>query len=433
MSPTFSSLSIYNYRVFAAGALISNTGTWMGRVAQDWLVLTQLGPASSVAPPVALGIVTGLQFAPLALLAPVGGMIADRFPKRRILFATQSALALTSLLTGILVVTGVATLWQIYLMAFIQGVATALDNPARQTFVSEMVPHESLSNAVGLNSASFNAARLIGPGVAGLVIAAFDTGPAFFVNTLSFVAVLFALSRMRPGELSPSPRQRGKGQVREGLRYVRGRPDIILIMALVFVLGTFGMNFQMTTALMATATFGKGASEYGLLGSIMAVGSLSAALLSARRPNPRLRILLVAYGAFSLASAAAALAPSYEWFALLLIPVGLAALTVLTTANSMVQLSVDPMMRGRVMALYMAVFMGGTPLGSPLIGWIGSAWGPRWTILIGSVCTGLAVVGAILYLVRSEDMHVRYHRSDRPRLSVIRGEVSEPMPEVAGR
>jgi MFS family permease len=431
MSPTFASLSIYNYRLFAAGALVSNTGTWMGRVAQDWLVLTELAPSTSVAPPVALGIVTGLQFAPLALFAPLGGMIADRFPKRRILFATQSAMALTSLLTGVLVVTGAVQLWHIYLLAFIQGVATALDNPARQTFVSEMVPYESLSNAVGLNSASFNGARLIGPGLAGLVIAAFGTGPAFFLNTLSFVGVLLALARMRPGELNVTPRQRGKGQIREGVRYVRGRPDIILILALVFVLGTFGMNFQMTTALMATAVFGKGAGGYGLLGSIMALGSLSAALLSARRPNPRLRVLLVAYGAFAVASAAAALAPSYIWFAVLLVPVGLTALTVITTATAMVQLSVDPALRGRVMALYLAVFMGGTPLGSPLVGWIGSAWGPRWTILIGSITTGLAVLAAMLYVVRSENVRVRYQRTERPRLSITRGEIIEPVPEMA--
>jgi MFS family permease len=426
MSPTFASLSFYNYRVFAVGALISNTGTWMGRVAQDWLVLTQLTNNSSVA----LGIVTGLQFAPLVLLAPLAGMITDRFAKRRILFVTQTAMALTALLTGVLVVTGAVQLWHIYLLAFVQGVATALDNPTRQTFVSEMVPRGSLSNAVGLNSASFNAARLIGPGVAGLVIAAFTTGPAFFINALSFVAVLLALSRMRPGELSPSPRLRGKGQIREGIRYVRGRPDIVLIMALVFVLGTFGMNFQMTTALMATAVFDKGAGGYGLLGSIMAVGSLSAALLSARRQNPRLRILLVALGAFVVASAAAALAPSYVWFAVLLIPVGLSALTVLTTSNAMVQLSVDPAMRGRVMALYMAVFMGGTPLASPLIGWIGSAWGPRWTILVGSITTGLAVLGATLYLVRSENVRVTFRRQDRPRLSLTRREVIEPVPDL---
>jgi len=427
MSPTFASLSIYNYRVFAAGALISNTGTWMGRVAQDWLVLTQLTPYSSVA----LGVVTGLQFAPLALFAPVAGMIADRFPKRRILFVTQSAMALTSLLTGVLVVTQAVELWHIYLLAFVQGVASALDNPARQTFVSEMVPHESLSNAVGLNSASFNGARLIGPGLAGLVIAAFGTGPAFFLNTLSFVAVLFALSRMRPGELNPAPRQRGKGQIRDGLRYVRGRPDLILIMALVFVIGTFGMNFQMTTALMATVVFEKGPGAYGLLGSIMAVGSFSAALLSARRPNPRLRLLLVALAGFAVASAAAALAPSYVWFAVLLVPVGLTALTVLTTANSMVQLSVDPAMRGRVMALYMAVFMGGTPMGAPLIGWIGSAWGPRWTILVGSITTAAAFLSAILYLMRSEGIHMSYHPADRPRLSIIRGENPTPVAEVA--
>jgi MFS family permease len=427
MSPTFSSLSVYNYRVFAAGALISNTGTWMGRVAQDWLVLTMLTPHSSVA----LGIVTGLQFAPLAIFGPLAGMIADRFPKRRILFATQSALALTSLLTGVLVVTGSVRLWQIFVLAFVQGIASALDNPARQTFVSEMVPHESLSNAVGLNSASFNAGRLIGPGVAGLVIAAVGTGPAFFLNTLSFVAVLVALARMRAGELNVTLPHRGKGQIREGYRYIRGRPDIILIMALVFVLGTFGMNFQMTTALMATVVFHKGAGAYGLLGSIMAMGSLSAALLSARRPNPRLRVLLIAYAAFAVAATVLSFAPSYDWFALLLIPVGLSALTVMTTANSMVQLTVPPAMRGRVMALYMAVFMGGTPLGSPLIGWIGAAWGPRWTILVGSLATGLAVLGAMLYLVRSQDMRVTYHSRQRPRFTVVRGQIGEPVPEVA--
>jgi MFS family permease len=427
MSPTFRSLTVYNYRVYAVGALISNIGTWMGRVAQDWLVLTELTPHSSVA----LGIVTGLQFLPLLLLAPWTGMIADRFSKRRILALTQSSLALTSLLTGVLVMTGAVQLWHVYLLAFLQGVATAVDNPARQTFVSEMVPREELSNAVGLNSASFNAARLIGPGVAGLVIAAAGTGPAFLVNTLTFVAVLVALARLRTGELRPAPRARGKGQIAEGVRYVRSRPDIMLVMAIVFVLGTFGMNFQMTTALMATTVFHKGPGEYGLLGSIMAIGSLSAALLSARRPRPRLRILLVALGGFVVSSLAAALAPSYVWFAVLLVPVGLSALTVVTSANSMVQLGVDPHMRGRVMALYMAIFMGGTPLGSPLVGWIGSAWGPRWTILIGSVSVAVALAGATLYLVRTENLHVEYHWRGRPRLVVVRDPAPEPMPEIA--
>jgi MFS family permease len=427
MSPTFSSLSIYNYRVYFAGALVSNVGTWMGRVAQDWLVLTQLTDND----PIALGVVTGLQFAPMVLLAPWAGMVADRFRKRRILFATQSMLALTSLLTGVLVVTGVVELWHVYLLALLQGLATAIDNPARQTFVSEMVPRTSLANAVSLNSASFNAARILGPGVAGLVIAAVGTGPAFFVNTLSFVAVLLALTQMKTELLRPAPRSRGKGQIRDGLRYVRRRPDLILIMVLVFVLGTFGMNFQLTTALMATQQFHKGAGEYGLLGSIMAIGSLSAALMSARRPRPRLRILLVALAGFVVSSGAAALAPSYLWFAVLLVPVGLSALTVLTSANSMVQLGVDAHMRGRVMALYMAIFMGGTPLGAPLIGWIGAAWGPRWTILVGTIAVAVALVGATIYLMRSESLSIRYQLHGRPHVLVTRDVPSEPVSEVA--
>jgi MFS family permease len=428
MSPTFKSLTIYNYRLYWSGALISNIGTWMGRVSQDWLVLTQLTPHSSTA----LGTVTALQFLPVVLLAPWGGVIADRFNKRRILYVTQSMLAATSLLTGLLIVGGVIQLWHVYLLAFLQGVATAVDNPARQTFVSEMVPRDSLSNAVSLNSASFNGARLIGPGVAGLVIAAVGTGPSFFVNTFSFVAVLIALWRMKPAQLHPAPRVRGgRGSIRDGARYVRGRPDIMLIMMLVFVLGTFGMNFQLTTALMATSAFHKGAGEYGLLGSIMAIGSLSGALLSARRPRPRLRILLVGLVGFVVSTALASAAPTYLLFAIFLVPTGLFSLTVLTSANSMVQLGVDPQMRGRVMSLYMAIFMGGTPLGAPLIGWIGDAWGPRWTIFIGTVAVAISVAGAALYLVRSEDLHIRYHWHGRPRFLLVRGEVTEPMPERA--
>src|SRR6476661_9991898 len=272
VSPTFRSLAVYNYRVYAAGALISNIGTWMGRVAQDWLVLTELTHHSSVA----LGIVTGLQFLPFLLLAPWAGMIADRYPKRRILAITQTSLALSSLALGLLVVTGSAQLWMVYVIALFTGVATAVDNPARQTFVSEMVPRDRLANAVSLNSASFNAGRLIGPGVAGLTIAAFGTGWTLLLNTLTFVAVLVALSSMARAELRPAPMlSRRSGAIREGVAYVRSRPDIMLVMALVFVLGTFGMNFQITTALMATKEFHEGPTGYGMLGSIMAIGSLA--------------------------------------------------------------------------------------------------------------------------------------------------------------
>ena len=430
MSPTFSSLDVRNYRIYAAGAFISNIGTWMGRVAQDWLVLTELTNHSSSA----LGIVTGLQFLPFLLLAPWAGMIADRYPKRRILAITQTSLALSSLALGLLVISGAAELWMVYGIALFTGVATAVDNPARQTFVSEMVPRDRLANAVSLNSASFNAGRLVGPGVAGLTIAAFSTGWTLMLNTLTFVAVLLALASMRSSELRPAPAlARGKGAIRDGVAYVRSRPDIQLVMVLVFVLGTFGMNFQITTALMATKEFGKGPEEYGLLGSIMAIGSLTAALLSARRARPRLRILLVALVGFTISSGLAALAPSYPLFALALVPVGLSALTALTTANAMVQLSVDPAMRGRVMALYMAIFMGGTPLGAPVIGWIGDVWGPRWTIGIGTIAIGITLVVVSVWMARHENVQVTYESQRRPRIRIRtlpQPEVSEPVPEA---
>jgi MFS family permease len=425
VSPTFSSLGIRNYRIYASGAFVSNIGTWMGRVAQDWLVLTELTHHSSSA----LGIVTGLQFTPF-LLAPWTGMIADRFPKRAILFVTQTALALSSLVLGLLAITGQAQLWMVYVTALFTGLATAVDNPARQTFVSEMVPRERLANAVALNSASFNAGRLIGPGLAGLTIAAFGTGWTLMLNTLTFVAVLVALASMHRSELRPSPMlARSRGAVMDGMRYVKGRPDVILVMVLVFVLGTFGMNFQITTALMATKEFHKGPEEYGLLGSIMAIGSLTAALLAARRSEPRLRVLLVALVGFAISASFAALAPTYALFALALVPVGLSALTALTTANAMVQLRVDPAVRGRVMALYMAIFMGGTPLGAPIIGWIGDAWGPRWTIGIGSIAVGIALVAVSVWLARHENVQVTYESRRRPRLS-IRTVPAQPEPEA---
>ncbi len=414
MSPTFHSLSIRNYRVYASGAIVSNVGTWMGRVAQDWLVLTVLTDHSATS----LGIVTGLQFLPFMLLAPFAGMLVDRLPKRRLLFGTQTALLVTALLLAVLTATGVVQLWHVYLLALLQGVATAVDNPARQTFVSEMVDRDHLSNAVALNSASFNLGRLIGPAVAGVVIAAFGISPALFVNAATFVFVLAALVRMNPAELTPSPLARGKGQIREGVRYVRGRPDIVLVMILVFVLGTFGMNFQVTMALMATKVFDKGPGEYGLLGSIMAVGSLTAALLSARRARPRLRILLLALVGFTISTALLATAPTYLLFGLYLVPTGLSALTALTTANAMVQMSVDPVMRGRVMALYMAIFMGGTPIGAPMIGWIGDVWGPRWTIGIGTIAVGLSLGAVALWFARRQNVAVTFQTQSRPRFRI---------------
>lgn len=414
MSPTFRSLAVRNYRVFAAGAVVSNVGTWMGRVAQDWLVLTELTDRSASA----LGVVTGLQFLPMLLVAPWSGMLVDRFSKRRIVLITQTLLALTSLVLAALVLTGTVQLWHVFALALLQGVAAAIDAPARQTFVAEMVPADHLANAVALNSASFNAGRLIGPGVAGLLIAAFGTGVAMLVNGLSFLPVIVSVLALRTAELHPAPLATGRGRIREGLAYVRRRPDLKLIMGLIFVLGTFGLNFQITMALMATSVFDKGVGEFGLLGSIMAVGSLAGALLTARLERVRLRVLLLALAGFTAASLGAALAPSYAAFAVALVFCGFTALTAMTSANALVQLSVDPAVRGRVMALYMAIFFGGTPFGAPLVGMLGDLAGPRWSIGVGTLAVGLSLAFVAMVTTRRENVVVSYQSQRRPRLRV---------------
>jgi MFS family permease len=413
VSPTFRALTSRNYRLWLSGAIVSNVGTWMQRVAQDWLVLTVLTRHSTEA----VGITTGLQFLPILLLAPYGGLVADRMPKRRLLMMTQLGLGLLAAGLGVLVLTGAVRLWMVFAFALLLGCVTALDNPARQTFVSEMVPHEHLSNAVGLNSATFNAGRIVGPGVAGLLIAWFGTGPVFLINAVSFGAVMISLSRMRVRELRITPPAlRAKGQLRDGIRYVAARPDIVLIMVIVFAIGTFGLNFQMTTAFVATSVFHKGAGEYGLLGSIMAVGSLSGALLSARREKPRLRYVVGAAFAFGVFATLASQMPTYPLFAISLVPVGLSALTMMTSANATVQMSVDPALRGRVMALYMAIFMGGTPIGSPIVGWVGGVLGARWSILVGGLVAIATSLAAALWLLHSKQLRVRFRLAPVPRV-----------------
>ena len=408
--PLFASLRVRNYRLFALGALVSNIGGWMAMVAQDWLVLTELTAGSASA----LGLVAGLQFVPVALFAPLAGAFADRFDKRKVLLVTQSAAALTAVALFVLIVTGAVRLWQVFILAALLGTILAFDNPSRQAFVSEMVPAELLPNAIGLNSASFNAARLIGPGLAGILIGAFGVAPAVAINALTYAAVIGALFLMRTAELDRTPRAPGKRAVRDGLAYVRRRPDILLIMFIVFMLGTFGLNFPLTNALMATQVFGKGAEAYGLLGSVMAIGSLAAALFAARRTKPRLRVLLGSLAGFSVFTTLLAFSPSYPVYAVLLVPVGLTAMTVLPSANSMVQLSTEPEYRGRVMAVYMAIFLGGTPIGAPLVGWVGDVWGARWTLLVGSIATAFACVLATGYLLRHEQ-HRRRLRPVSPR------------------
>lgn len=415
MSPTFDSLRYVNYRLWFGGALVANIGTWMQRIAQDWLVLTVLTDDSGVA----VGITTALQFAPILVLSPWAGLLADRVDRRRLLAGTQLAMGVLAGALGLLVLSGLAQLWHVYVFAGLLGCVAAVDAPARQTFVADMVPADRLANAVGLNSASFNAARLIGPGLAGLLIAAVGTGWVFIINAATFAATILALTSMRRSELQPRlPAGRGKGQIREGIRYVRGRSDIIVVMVVVGVVSMFGLNFQLTSAVMARVEFGRGAQEYGILGSVLAIGSLTGALLAARRERPRVRLVIVSAAGFGVATAALALMPTYELFVIACIPVGLASLTMMTAANSTIQLSTDPAMRGRVMALYMVVFLGATPVGSPLVGWIAENWGARYAIGIGSASAlGVALV-ASLWAVRHWHLRVRYRWRVRPHLQI---------------
>lgn len=399
MSPTFRALSSQNYRRYAAGGVVSNVGTWMQRVAQDWLVLEVSGGSGA-----AIGITTGLQFLPFLLVMPLAGVVADRVPKRRLLQLTNVAMAVPALVLGVLAVTGSAQTWHIYVLALLLGLAAAFDAPARQSFVSEIVDADLLPNAVSLNSASFNAARLVGPGLAGLLIALFGgdaraTGWVILLNAVSYAAPVWSLSRLDVDRLAPArPLARGRGALRAGVRYVRGRRDLLAVLAIVFVAGTFGLNFQMTSALMATGVFHRGPAEYGLLGSFLAVGSLTGALLAARREKPRPELIVAGAVVFGLLEVAAGFAPSYVVFALLTPLLGLAALTMITSANAYLQVTTEAGMRGRVMALYLTVFMGGTPVGAPLIGWVGEAFGPRWTLWLGGGVTELGALTAHLLL-----------------------------------
>ena len=398
----FRSLRVRNYRLYAGGQLISLTGTWMQRVAQDWLVLELTNSGT------ALGIVTALQFLPSLLFGLWGGLLADRYDKRKLLLATQTGLALVALILGVLDVTGIVQYWQVLVLALALGLVSAIDSPVRQSFVVEMVGPDDLTNAVGLNSTIFNSARILGPAVAGVMITAIGTGWAFVANGISSIAVLTGLALMRPAELRPSPAiDRIRGQLRAGLHYVRQRQDLLLTMVLVFVVGTFGLNFQITTALLAKQVFHRSATGYGLLSTALAVGAcVGAVLATRRRTRPSLLFLLLAATAFGLLEILAGSMPGFGATALMLVLVGLAMLTFTTAANSSVQLGVEATMRGRVMALYLMCFLGGTPIGAPIVGWVASTVGPRWGMIGGGlVCMAMAV-GMALYLVRRRSLHI---------------------------
>ncbi|WP_336320867.1 MFS transporter [Streptomyces lavendofoliae] len=403
---TFSSLKVRNYRLFFTGAIVSNTGTWMARITQDWLVLSLTGSAAAV------GITTALQFLPMLLLGLYGGVIADRYPKRNLLMLSQGALGLCGLALAVLTLSGHVQVWHVYLIAFLLGLVTVVDNPARQSFYSELVGPAQVRNAVSLNSANFQSARLVGPAVAGALIASVGSGYAFLVNGLSFLAPLASLMLMRTAELHQVERApRGKGQLREGLRYVAGRPELIWPIALVGFVGTFGFNFPIWLTAFSDDVFHAGAGTYGFLNTLMAVGSLIGALLAARRGTSRLRLLVGGAVAFGVLEIAAALSPSFWLFALLLVPIGMFGLTVNVTANSSVQLATDPVMRGRVMSLYMMVFVGGTPVGAPLLGWITDTYGARVGFATGGAVSLAAavVIGLVLGRLGGLRLKVEMH------------------------
>jgi MFS family permease len=419
VSGTFRSLHSYNYRLWAGGALVSNVGTWMQRTAQDWIVLTQLTHNNATA----LGIVMALQFGPQAVLLPVTGYAADRLDRRKLVLATQTAMGILALGLGVLTVGGWVKLWEVYVFALALGCVSAFDAPARQTFVAELVIEEDLANAVALNSASFNVARLIGPAIAGVLIAGVGSGWVFLINAASFAAVIGSLKALHVDEFHLRNKAlRTRGSLAEGFKYIWKRPDLVTVLLMFFLIGTFGINYPIFIATMTVSVFHAGASQYGLLTSMMAVGSVVGALLAARQSRPDNAILVAATAIFGVGFTLAALMPNYWLFGLVLTVVGVAAQNFTTSANSTVQLSTEPAMRGRVVAILLALAMGGTPVGAPIVGWVADTFGPRWSLAVGAASGFAAALVGLYYLAKYRNLRVRIEAGrirvnlDAPRL-----------------
>lgn len=413
---TFGSLAVRNYRLYFIGQVVSVSGSWMQRVAQAWLVLHLTGSG------VALGIVSALQFLPMLVLGAWGGVMADRMDKRRVLMLTQAVMGFLALALGVVTLTGSVRLWMVYLLALLLGLVTAMDNPARQSFVMEMVGRAQVTNAVSLNSAVFTGARVVGPAIAGVVISLVGTGWCFVINAVSFAAVVLALVAMDPTRLQRSQAAtRRRGLVVEGLRFVWSRPDIRLPLAILAVVGTLALNWTVILPLLARNTFHGDAGTYGLLFAMLGLGSLAGALFTANRREPSGRLLLVSLAAFGVLMLAAALAPTLPLEVLALVPTGMAALVFQTTANSLIQLRSEPALRGRVMSLYAVLFIGTTPIGAPIVGWAAQQAGPRAALVLGAASI-LATVAVAAWLVRT-----RHVFEARPRGLAAEGARPGPM------
>jgi MFS family permease len=387
---TFSSLSVRNYRLYFFGQIVSMSGTWIQSVAQMWLVYELTGSG------VALGVVTALQFTPVLVAGMWGGIVADRFDKRKILIVTQAAAALLAALLGTLTALGMIELWMIYVLAFALGTVSVIEVPTRQSFVVEMVGEDQLSNAVGLNSTVFTSARVVGPAVAGLLIAGVGIAWCFLINALSFAAVIVSMTKMDPTELHRgAPAERAPGQLREGLRYVWNTPVLRSSLLMMAIIGTIAFNFRILLPVMAEREFGGGAGTFGALSAVMGIGTVLGALFAASRRQPTRKTLIYSAIAYGILIVIAGFAPTLSLEMIALVPMGAAGIAFVVTANSTLQLNAKESMRGRVMALYSVVFLGSTPIGSPIVGSIGETFGVR----AGFFISGFACLVAAAYAV----------------------------------
>lgn len=410
---TFESLHIRNFRLFFVGQLISQCGTWMQTIALGWLVL-HLSHNSGFA----IGLAIALQFIPTLLFGVWGGVIADRFDKRSVLFVTQAAMAAVAVLLAVVDLTNVVQLWMLYAIVFVFGLALAVDNPTRQSFVPELVPPEDLPNAVGLSSAIFQVARILGPALGGVLIVAVGTGVCFALNAVSFVFIVAALLMMRTGELHRgAPLGREKGQVREGLRYVWHTPELRSTLLLTLIVGTFAINSPVVLPLLAKITFGGNAEVYSWMTIAMGAGAVFGALFVANKAYARGSLLFATGMAFGVSMLVASFAPSLGLFIALLLVVGAGQISFLATCNSLLQLRSDPVMRGRVMAVYTITLLGSTPIGGPLVGWVSEVFGPRWGFALGGIATIVGVLAFGTAFVRAR------RRDERAEVTVVPDEL----------